>query len=84
MTGIRYLAFVLATASALHAQQAERAVPTIEPRYTRIFSSDTMGLWGPDISPDGRWVVASGPGDGDNTANLWIAPAAGGTAERCA
>ncbi|MFH1763616.1 MAG: hypothetical protein ABIF09_05420 [Gemmatimonadota bacterium] len=32
-------------------------VPTIEARFTRIFSSDTMFIGNAALSPDGRWIV---------------------------
>jgi Tol biopolymer transport system component len=71
-------AFGLAgTTSALRAQQAERAVSTIEPRYTRIFSSDTMSVFFPALSPDGRWVAFTRMSSGGQ-ADIWIASTSGG------
>ena len=64
--------------SALGAQQAEQAVRTIEPRYTRIFTSDTMNVFFPALSPDGRWVAFMRVVSGGAQADLWLVPAAGG------
>jgi len=66
-----------ATAAALRAQQAEPPVRTIEPRYTRIFSSDSMSIFFPTLSPDGRWVAFTRMSSGGQ-ADIWIASTRGG------
>lgn len=81
------LAFLLGSgagtplAAAQDDSQAE--VPTIEPepRYTRIYGSDTVYVWHAALSPDGRWVAFSITEDGE-AANLWIVPAQGGEPRR--
>ncbi|KPK79128.1 MAG: hypothetical protein AMS25_13695 [Gemmatimonas sp. SM23_52] len=52
-------------------------VPTIEPRYTRLFGADSLDIFEPSISPDGRWVAFENFETADRI-NLWIAPADGG------
>jgi Tol biopolymer transport system component len=48
-----------------------------QPRFTRIFGSDSMQIIWPVQSPDGRWIVFSIQ-QGSNTYNLWVVPAGGG------
>jgi Tol biopolymer transport system component len=75
------LAAALAAPTAAQRPGLARREPVaqdIEPRYTRLYSSDTADVWAPDLSPDGRWVVFNGPADGLNAANLWIVATGGG------
>jgi hypothetical protein len=52
--------FLLLGTPRLPAQQATgKAVPVIEPRLTRIIGSDTLQIYEPALSPDGRWVLFS-------------------------
>lgn len=37
----------------------QEGVPQIEPRYTRVFGSDTVNINHARVSPDGRWIVYS-------------------------
>jgi Tol biopolymer transport system component len=48
-----------------------------QPRFTRIFGSDSMDIGMPVLSPDGRWVVVI-RSQGSDTINLWVVPASGG------
>jgi len=57
--------------------RAPTAAAQPQPRFTRIFGSDSMQITNPALSPDGRWIVfnsAAGPG----AVNLWVVPASGG------
>lgn len=57
--------------------------PTIEPRFTRVFGSDTLSMYQLAISPDGRWIVFSQwEGSRSGRQNLWILRADGGDAVR--
>jgi Tol biopolymer transport system component len=70
---------VMGSGSRLWAQSdAGQDVPTIEPRFTRIFGSDSMEVAYATMSPDGRWIVFGAPTKGIDVMNLWILPAAGG------
>jgi Tol biopolymer transport system component len=65
---------------------AQDSIPEIEPRFERLFGSDSMrvavglrqGTPGIGItpSPDGRWLLFGVEGEGD--AGLWLAPVGGG------
>ena len=48
-----------------------------QPRFTRIFGSDSMQIQIPVLSPDGRWIVFFRQ-QGTDTFNLWVVPARGG------
>ncbi|MDP2956971.1 MAG: hypothetical protein Q8N53_11175, partial [Longimicrobiales bacterium] len=50
---------------------AQTAVARPQPRFTRIFGSDSMEIVAPALSPDGRWIAF-------NTSTLWVVPASGG------
>ncbi len=56
---------------------AAQEVPTVEPRFTRIFGADSMEMGNAALSPDGRWVVFSRM-EGPQAFNLWMVPANGG------
>ena len=56
-------------------------VPLLEPRFTRVFGSDTLRIGWPALSPDGRWIVFNAPA-GAGTYNLWIVPGTGGAPRR--
>jgi Tol biopolymer transport system component len=49
-----------------------------QPRFTRIFGSDSMTIWQPALSPDGRWIVFMRE-EGSGTFHLWAIHASGGT-----
>ncbi len=82
VTLLGVLATTVLQVGELGAQSAQAPPRAIQPHYTRIIESDTMVMWGPDLSLDGRWVVFSGLGEGANSNNLWIVSAAGGTPAR--
>ena len=65
-----------AVVAPLAAQTDGQGVRTIEPRLTRLFSSDSLQMGGPVLSPDGRWIVF-GTYEAE-VDNLWVVPAAGG------
>lgn len=65
----------------LAAQMTAQAVPTIEPRLTRIFGSDSMEMWGAAVSPDGRWVAFVNS-EGGEVNNLWVVTTSGGAPVR--
>jgi len=56
---------------------AQAAAARPQPRFTRIFGSDSMRIMYPALSPDGRWIVFFRP-LGSDTINLWVVPASGG------
>jgi Tol biopolymer transport system component len=56
----------------------EAPVARTQPRFTRIFGSDSMEIGNPALSPDGRWIVFSRQ-HGRDTFHLWVVPASGGT-----
>ena len=60
---------------------AQAPIPVIEPRYTRIFGSDTLRIGATALSPDGRWLVFNAP-VGPGKYNLWIVPGTGGAARQ--
>ncbi|NIR45957.1 MAG: hypothetical protein GWN99_16080 [Gemmatimonadetes bacterium] len=58
-------------------------VPQIEPRYTRVFGSDTLDIMFPQVSPDGRWIAfADYRTEGDPASDIWIVSADGGDPTR--
>lgn len=62
---------------------SDQEVPTIEPRFTRMFGSDSLAMYQPSISPDGRWLVfAEWEGGRPGRQNLWIVSAHGGEVSR--
>jgi Tol biopolymer transport system component len=71
---------VAATTSAvvapLAAQTSGQQVRTIQPQLTRLFSSDSLEMSSPALSPDGRWIVF-GTYEA-RKGNLWVVSAAGG------
>lgn len=74
------VALLITTASAvvtpLAAQTAGQQPRAVEPQLTRLFSSDSLQMSFPVLSPDGRWIVF-----GTYEAykgNLWAVSTAGG------
>jgi len=69
----------------LYAQIDTQSVPTLEPRLTRLYGSDSLNLWYPAsqaaLSPDGRWVVFNTVERADGM-HLWIASTEDGRAMR--
>jgi len=65
-----------AVAVPLVAQANARQVRAIEPQLTRLFGSDSMQMWNPVLSPDGRWIVFFR--EEAQKGNLWVVSAAGG------
>jgi Tol biopolymer transport system component len=64
---------VIGSGSRLWAQSGSgQDVPRIEPRFTRIFGTDSMEIASATMSPDGRWIAFVAAG------HIWILPAAGG------
>lgn len=51
-------------------------VPTIEARFTRLISSDSMTLLNPTLSPDRRWIAFATFAEGE--ADIWVVSAEGG------
>jgi len=72
----------LAYAALGAAPASPQVVPTIEPRFTRIFGSDTLDVGGGALSPDGRWILFSVYEGGGSRSNLYTVPAAGGEPRR--
>lgn len=73
MRGILAAVLVAVSVVAADAQNVpEQSVPTIEPRFTRIFGTDSMDIGRAVMSPDGHWVAFVAAKD------IWIVPAAGG------
>ncbi len=61
----------------------EQEAPTIEPRFTRVFGSDSLAMYQPSISPNGRWLAfAEWEGVRPGRQNLWIVSVDGGEASR--
>ena len=56
---------------------AQPAAAQPQPRFTRVFGSDSMQIMMPALSPDGRWIVFIRQ-QGSDTSNLWVVPASGG------
>jgi Tol biopolymer transport system component len=62
---------------------SEQEVSTIEPRFTRVFGSDSLAMYQPSISPNGRWLAfAEWEGARPGRQNLWIVSVDGGEAFR--
>ncbi|MGD2215095.1 MAG: hypothetical protein PVJ64_00010 [Gemmatimonadales bacterium] len=58
MRGILVAVLVAVSVVAAEAQNVpEQSVPTIEPRFTRVFGADSMEIASPTMSPDGRWIA---------------------------
>jgi hypothetical protein len=70
--------WLLASAMALVAQAA-RVDAQSTPRYTEVYSSDTMSLHAPTLSPDGRWVAFGGAGYHETEESLKLISVNGGT-----
>lgn len=67
------------TAPTTSLQDSVQEIRTIEPRYTRVFGSDTLNIMFPEISPDGRWIAFSDwKGADPESVNLWLVPGEGG------
>jgi Tol biopolymer transport system component len=62
--------------------RSEEDVPMIEPRFTRIFGTDSMEIASARLSPDGRWIAFIASTDWGVGSNLWIVPTAGGEPAR--
>ena len=82
-------ALALATAATLFGllglpsrSASQQEVPTIEPRFTRIFGTDSLEIGSATMSPDGRWIAVTASADGGVVSNLWILPARGGEPTR--
>jgi Tol biopolymer transport system component len=54
-----------------------QSVPPIKTSFTKVFSTDTMGLGMSALSPDGRWIVFGG-WSRDGTGDLRIISTGGG------
>jgi len=74
--GMAALAGVVPRPLAAQLAGAQAAAARTQPRFTRIFGSDSMGIMNPALSPDGRWIVFNSGGEGGS--NLWVVPAGGG------
>ena len=65
--------------------QSSQNVPVVEPRFTRIFGSDTIRIDGGGLinarsvalSPDGRWIAWTGNREGDDVSSIWLASTMG-------
>ncbi len=83
-----FSAFALVGVGAGGAQEPgeSETVPQVEPRFERLFWSDSLRL-GDELpgvrpfSPDGRWIVMGSFESADRT-NLWLVPTSGGEAVR--
>ncbi|MCJ7628841.1 MAG: hypothetical protein MUO50_10695, partial [Longimicrobiales bacterium] len=74
-------------AAAAQETRSQVSVPEVEPRFERLFGTDSLrlvaGVGGPNdmrfpsLSPDGRWVVFGALEDAERV-NLWLAPVDGG------
>lgn len=62
---------------AAQAAQSKTAAAPMQPKFTRIFGSDSMGIGNPALSPDGRWIAFHSAGR-PGVYNLWVVPASGG------
>jgi Tol biopolymer transport system component len=51
----------------------------ITPQYTQVYASDSMRLWAPALSPDGRWIAFAGVVPGSETQLIYVIPSNGGT-----
>lgn len=70
------IAALFASTLGAHAD-AQRAPEKTLPFHTKVFSTDSLNVSSPTLSPDGRWIVFSTYDPG--RANLWVVPAAGGS-----
>jgi Tol biopolymer transport system component len=74
--GMAALASVVPGPLAAQAERSPAAAAQPQPRFTRIFGSDSMQIIFPAQSPDGRWIVF-GTYEAQQ-AHLWVVPASGG------
>src|SRR5450759_832899 len=72
------LASVVPQTLTAQAAQSKTAGATLQPKYTRIFGSDTMSIGYSAFSPNGRWIVFS-RSLGSNVSNLWVISARSGS-----
>lgn len=56
---------------------AQPAAAQPQPRFTRVFGSDSMEISMAALSPDPRWIVFSRE-QGSDWSNLWVVQASGG------
>ncbi len=84
----RFVAALLLSACALPAVTAAQSVPTIEPKLTRLYGSDSLdfggsvgGMFGGAVSPDGHWLVTPNFERADRV-NLWLVKIETGRAVR--
>ena len=75
--GMAALASVVPRPLAAQVARAQAAAAQPQPRFARIFGSDSMQIMMPALSPDGRWIVFIRQ-QGSDTTNLWVVPASGG------
>lgn len=76
--GMTALTSIVPQTLTAQATRGQSVVVQSEPKYTRIFGSDTMSIGYSALSPDGRWIVFS-RSLGSNTSNLWVISARGGS-----
>lgn len=77
VSALPYIGLCLAlSAAAMPVRSPAQDVPEIEPRYTRVFGSDTVTILFPKISPDGRWIAYSRWENGGS--EVWIVSVDGG------
>jgi Tol biopolymer transport system component len=81
-TFLSALGMAVLTGVALHPLAAQvgrgqAAVAQAQPGLTRVFGSDTMTMWQPALSPDGRWIVFLRQ-QGRDSLSLWVVSASGG------
>jgi Tol biopolymer transport system component len=60
------------------AEAPQEGIPQVEPRYTRVFGSDTVDIMFQRLSPDGRWIVYSHTTGAESTAGLRLLSVKGG------
>lgn len=58
------------------AAQGQGTAAQPQPKFTRIYASDSMSMIQPALSPDGRWLLF-GTYDAQK-GNLWVVPVSGG------
>jgi len=75
--GVVALGSVVPQPLAAQVARAQAAAARPQPRFTRIFGSDSMEISMAAVSPDSRWIVFSGR-QGSDTLTLWVVPASGG------
>ena len=76
-----------ATAAPTQGAGSQDSIPVVEPRFERLFGSDSMTIGvelrqgasgqGISVSPDGRWLLFGADVD-DGRSGLWLSPVAGG------